>query len=239
MQTQLYFWKPLIERLKKELSVVLDYFNKSKIYFDNIENESKEYGDKLFREYQGYEDTDFADVAEWAQEESVELYFTLLTMKSNHLLMTISLLYHTWEQQLIKFTIGEMSHYFKFSKKAMDFKEVQAVFRAHGVAIPDTQAWSKIRELKFLTNTIKHGDGDSAEKLRRIRPDFFKSPFAEYSISEIDTLKLKGAVLLDGYSLNVKEQDFLDYVEATQSFWDEMPERAFSDVDTIMSEISK
>lgn len=236
METQLYFWKPIIKRHQEELSIVLDYYNKTKDYFSNIEEESKEYGNKLFREYPGGEDSDIASVAEWAQEESVEMYLSLLTMKSNHLLMTISLLYHTWEQQLIRFTINELSHDLTFIKKVLEFKEVQTIFRLHGINIPDTISWAKIRELKFLTNTIKHGDGESADKLRKIRSDFFRSdPFDD----SFDTLELHGAVLLNGYTLRVTENDLEAYVSAVISFWDEMPERAYCDVDTLLREAEK
>jgi hypothetical protein len=236
METQFYFWIPLIERHKKELSILSDYYSKTKIYFDDINKQAREHGNKLFREYRGTEDTDYSAVAEWAEEESVEMYQTLYTMKSNHLLMTISLLYHTWEQQLIKFTIKELEHYFKFTKKVLAFKEAQTIFRLHGVSITETASWVKIRELKFLTNTIKHGDGISADKLRKIRPDLFQSDFADHSF---DTLDFHGAVLLEGYTLKVKESDLLSYVDATKSFWDEMPERAFSDTEAIMNELKK
>ncbi|WP_339270606.1 hypothetical protein NYE54_05455 [Paenibacillus sp. FSL K6-1330] len=235
-ETQLLFWKPTIKRHQEELTIVLDYYNKTKDYFSNIEEESKEYGNKLFREYPGGEDTDTASVAEWAQEESVEMYLSLLTMKSNHLLMTISLLYHTWEQQLIRFTINELSHDLTFIKKALEFKEVQTIFRLHGINIPDTISWTKIRELKFLTNTIKHGNGESADKLRKIRPDFFRS---DLSGDSFDTLELHGAVLLNGHTLRVTEKDLEAYVSAVTSFWDEMPERAYCDVDTLLREAEK
>ena len=154
-------------------------------------------------------------------------------MKSNHLLMTISLLYHTWEQQLIKFTIGEMSHYLDFTRKVMQYNEAQKVFELHGIKISDTAAWRKIKELKLLTNTIKHGDGDSAERLRKIRPDYFKSDYLDDST---DLLELNGAVLLDGLTIKANESDLEDYVKATMGFWDEMPERAFSDTEKIMNE---
>ena len=48
-------------------------------------------------------------------------------------------------------------------------------------------------------------------------------------------LELHGAVLLDSYSLQVKESDLYDYIKATKNFWDEMPERAYSDTETIIS----
>ncbi|MNL65521.1 hypothetical protein D3C87_1898610 [compost metagenome] len=87
--------------------------------------------------------------------------------------------------------------------------------------------------MELLTNTIKHGDGDSAKKLRKIRPDIFKSSFGGYSS---DLLELNGAVLLDGYTLKVTEDDLTEYINATKTFWDEMPERVFSDTESIIKE---
>lgn len=48
-QTQLYFWKPLVIRLQNELKIVLDYFNKTKTYFENIDEQAEEYSKKLYR----------------------------------------------------------------------------------------------------------------------------------------------------------------------------------------------
>ncbi|GAH00512.1 unnamed protein product, partial [marine sediment metagenome] len=47
------------------------------------------------------------------------------------------------------------------------------------------------------------------------------------------------AVLLDENSLQVKESDLNVYIKAIKSFWDEMPERAYSDVNTIVDELNK
>lgn len=96
----------------------------------------------------------------------------------------------------------------------------------------------KIHELKQLTNTIKHGDGDSADKLRKLRPDFIKSVFSEFD-DEFDTLEYSGAVLLDGNILKVSGDDFVDYINATILFWGEMPERAFADVDLVLEVLNK
>jgi hypothetical protein len=237
MPTQLYFWKPLMIRLQNELKIVQDYFDKTKTFFENIEVEAKEYEKKLIREYRGNEDTDYSAVAEAAHEEGLIMYQSLCRMKSNHLLMSISLLYHTWEQQLIKFTISELSHNIKFPKKVMQFSEVQTIFHLHQVSISETDAWNKILELKQLTNTIKHGDGNSANKLRKLRPDFFKGLY--YDDEEFDVLEFYGSVLLDENTLKVNETDFVEYVEATISFWGEMPERAFADIDLVIKELNK
>lgn len=233
MQTQLYFWKKLMVFHKKELLIVEKYYNRTKNQFDEIEQEADEEVELFYNSYPSDEYTDPSTVAEWALERGIEMYENLITMKSNHLLMTISLLYHSWEQQLIKFTIRELRYRINLPQNAMDFRLVQTIFELHGVKILDTRSWTKIKELKLIVNTIKHGDGDSAKKLRKIRPEFFKLE------GGMDTLELKGAVLLDGYSLQVKEADFYEYLKATRNFWDEMPERAYADIEAILNVFEK
>lgn len=239
MEPQLYFWKPLMKKHKVELSLVEDYYEKTKTPFDDIGKRAREYARELQKKVPVDENTDLSEIAEWVSEQEVEMYENLLRMKSNHLLMTISLLCQTWEQQLIKFTIKEMEHSFTFTQKTMDFSEVQLIFRLHGVDIEKTNSWSKIKELRWLVNTIKHGEGISSVKLRKIRPDFFYSNISDFLDDSIDLLELNGAVLLDGYTLKVQEEDFYIYLNSVMSFWDEMPERAFSDADMILNELEK
>ena len=239
MQTQLYFWKPLIEVYQKDIAVIRDYHKRTMVVFNDIDKEADKYANNLYENFPGTEYTDPASVAEWAQDRAIEKYETLSIMKSNHLLMTISMLYHIWEQQLIKFTIHELQHYLKFDKRSVSFSDVQLIFRLHGVDIVKTYSWLKLRELKSLVNTIKHGDGESANKLRKIRPDFFNLPNQLFSSKKADTLELYGAVLLDQYSLNVSEDDLYIYIEAANKFWDEMPERAYSDTEILVEELRK
>lgn len=232
-QTQLYFWDKLVEKHKEELSVVQEYFERTKVNFDNIENEADEHAEFIYLNTSGAED-DQASLAEFAEEEGYERYKTLALMKSNHLLMTISMLYHIWEQQLIKFCIKELSSDIKFEKKSLDYYDVKNIFEMHGIKIEEKNAWKKLRELKALVNTIKHGDGDSANKLRKIRPDFFNIDF----LKNTDTLELHESVLLDEYSLQVEESDFNDYIRATKEFWDEMPERAYANIDNVLEKLN-
>ena len=144
------------------------------------------------------------------------------------------MLYHIWEQQLIKFCIKELSNDIKFEKKSLEYSDVKNIFEIHGIKIEEKKSWKKLRELKALVNTIKHGDGDSANKLRKIRPDFFKIDFLE----DTDTLELHESVLLDEYSLQVEESDFYDYIRATKEFWDEMPERAYANIESVLEKLN-
>jgi len=234
-EAQLYFWKPLMERYKKELSMVAEYYNRTVPSFGDIEKEATDYADSIYNNFPADENTDPATVADFANDEGIQLYELLNTMKKNHLLMTISMMCQIWEQQLIKFTVTEMRHFLPFQNNALSFVDAKRIFELHGIIFEELVSWNKIKEMRLLVNTIKHGDGESARKLRKIRPDYFKLDFIEGT----DTLELAGAVLLDSYSLMVEEQDFRIYVEATEAFWDEMPERAYSNTDSIISEFSK
>lgn len=237
MITQLYFWKPLVEKHKKELSVVEHYYNKTKVQLENMDEEINSYCQNLYdKSCIKYHRNDIepSSLAEWIHEQGIEMAETLLLINSNHLLMTISMLYHIWEQQIIKFTLKELEHYFEIDKKVLKYDSVHKIFELHGLDICRTKSWTKIKELKKLVNTIKHGDGESADSLRKIRPDFFKNDYSTY-----DTLKLHGSVLIDIDTLNVKESDLFEYVNATKDFWDEMPERAYSNTDSIIKVLEK
>ena len=145
--------------------------------------------------------------------------------------MTVVMLCNIWEQQLAKFTIQELKDILEFEKRALNFNLFKKIFELHDIDITNLNSWKKIKELRLLTNTIKHGEGTSAEALRRIRPDFFEHDF----ITGADTLILHGAVLMNSNSLKVEENDLNDYTKATINFWDEMPKKASSDTDIIIN----
>ncbi|MDQ0414996.1 hypothetical protein [Mesobacillus stamsii] len=234
-RTQLYFWKPLMERHKKELSMVEQYYIRTKPTFNDIEAEATDYANHIYNNYPADESTDLSAVADYANDEAIQLYDLLETLKKNHLLMTISMLCQIWEQQLIKFTLTEIGHFIKFHNNSLSFSESKNIFELHEVKVEECASWKMIKEMRLLVNTIKHGDGESARKLRRIRPDYFELDL----IKGTDTLELARAVLLDSYSLMVDEQDFINYVEATKTFWNEMPEYAYSDVNLIITILNK
>lgn len=62
-------------------------------------------------------------------------------------------------------------------------------------------------ELRLLTNVIKHRDGYSANKLRGIRDDIFKSEF-----TDTDVLKIRLNTLLEN-RLNLTSEDLKIYCE--------------------------
>ena len=136
-----------------------------------------------------------------------------------------------------------MKYHIPFREKEIPFENVLVIFRLHNVDILKTRAWVKLHELKSLVNTVKHGDGNSADKLRKIRPDFFELDILKESelqtIKKTDTLELYESVFFDEYALQVSETDLYAYVNAAKGFWDEFPERVFSETELLLKELNK
>ena len=76
--------------------------------------------------------------------------------------------------------------------------------------------------MSLLCNVIKHGEGPSAKELRKIKPTLFKQ---EHGTEYMKTFK---TTLLE-VTLRVDEKTLQNYSEALLSFWDEIPERNYSD----------
>lgn len=91
-------------------------------------------------------------------------------------------------------------------------------FLKFGQDLKDLSCWTKINELRLLTNVIKHGAGGSATQLEKLRPDFFKADFSDYNLLELYKTTLNERVL------NIDDDEFQKYCEAVVIFWDELPE---------------
>jgi len=100
--------------------------------------------------------------------------------------------------------------------------EIKKKFKFHNVDIESFSCWPQIEELRLLCNVIKHGDGKSAEELRKINPALFKQE------DDIDYMKTYKTTLLEE-TLSIDEKTLQNYREALLSFWDEIPERNYSD----------
>jgi len=85
-------------------------------------------------------------------------------------------------------------------------------------------SWNKLKELRLLVNVIKHSEGDSEKRLRKVRPDYF---IYNSGTSDIDLLKLYNSSLLEP-TIQISTDDFILYHNAILEFWDELPERMIS-----------
>jgi hypothetical protein len=229
MKSQLYLPEMTRRYLKSEISDYIEiYFKKLLPVFKDIESDADKYANNFYDNFMSqpaYDDSiDPSSIAENAQEEGIEHYSYLKLGKYNLTATWHATLYQLWEQQLRLFLFREMSHVYKiqFETFCTNLSEIKEKFKLHNVDIESFSCWPQINELSLLCNVIKHGDGCSAKKLRKIKSTLFKQ---EDGTDHIEIFK---TTLLEE-TLNINEMTLQNYRDALLSFWDEIPERNYSD----------
>ena len=232
MMSQLYLWGPVRKEHKKALTYIRDlYFEKMSPVFANAEKEAEEYGENLWENAMSvpcsgddYDDNASAEIAEICQDASVEKYEILSLMRYRNRGMWLSCMCQVWEQQLLVFLKQEKKRNGLIFKKATDFEAVKECFKFYNYDLEKMKCWEEIRELRLLVNVLKHGEGPSADRLRKTRPDYFsyenEPGFLKF---EMDTLKFHESTLLEE-TLKICDEHFEAYYTALISFWDELPE---------------
>ncbi len=230
MNAQLYFHRSLRDYYKSSIKSFKQIFNdKLFINFANIEAEAEKFTNEYYDKsgsIPGDGSIDMADIAEISLKNGIIFYSELSLVKYEFTAISISSIYHLWEQQTRKFLFDELSHdhnisFTEFCSRGMhDFKEY---FTFHNVNIELLHSWELLDELRLLSNVIKHGDGDSAKKLFKRNKNLLKQ--GEFKIGPKLTLD---TTLLEE-TLNLNQDLFNKYADNIVDFWDELPERSYSD----------
>jgi hypothetical protein len=228
MRSQLYVPEMTRTYLKSEIASYVEiYFQKLLPVFNDIENEADKYANDFYNDFMSQPATDdFVDpasIAEKALEIGIEHYSYLKLGKYSLTAAWHTTLYQLWEQQLRLFLFREMSHVYKIDFKTFctNLKEIKDNFKFHNIDIEKFSCWPQIKELCLLCNVIKHGDGDSAKRLRN-KPSLFKKD------NDIDYMEIYKTTLLEE-TLNIDETTLQNYKKALLFFWDEIPERNYSE----------
>ena len=233
-KAQLYLYEGIRETNIKSLNSMREiYFDRIAPGFSNIKEETEKYQQDYWKEYLSSLNPEEAsniqedDFAEAIYEIGSERYQMLSLMRYRTLALWISMLSQVWEQQNIVFLWDELSFEgLKIStKKGKQIKnlgitEIIALYKSFGVNLSNLPMWGRIEEMRHLVNVLKHAEGNSAAKLRKIRPDFFDSH------GWGDALELFRTSLNEEV-LKIEDQDFIDYHEALIQFWEILPERMY------------
>ena len=228
MKSQLYLPEVTRRYLKSEISdYVKIYSQKLLPVFKDIESDADKYANDFYDNsmsqpaYNGYFDP--ASIAENAQEEGIEHYSYLKLGKYSLTATWHATLYQVWEQQSRRFLFQKISRVYNIQFETFCTKliEIKEKFKFHNVDIESLSCWPQINELHLLCNVIKHGGGDSAKRLRKIKPELFKQD------DNIDYMKTFKTTLLEE-TLNINEMTLKNYRDVLLSFWDEIPERNYS-----------
>ena len=173
--------------------------------FARIAEEADDYGNKMFESYvQSVGEADPGDFADAARDQAAQYYVLLSNIRQAILNLLAAGLYHLYEQHREK---------------------LRLILQDRGRSMPtlaSLDGWAKVEELRLLANTVKHADGQSAQHLRKIRPDLFVPPVIKGSPIEKHVLAVPTENPLGGTDLFVTEADLHNYRDAIRQLWESL-----------------
>ncbi|MFS1245092.1 hypothetical protein ACFDCM_10395 [Enterococcus lactis] len=228
MIPHIYFWGPQIESFKENNRRVKVLYEDTMIDKDELWNKYTKEVEKDLKQVQFGPDDDPSDLYDIYTDRMTDISDLFHHAIAIHKYQYLTLLCQTWENEFVSFVNKEMSNYYLLNKP-LSYSKVMNDILLKNMEEKKVKELSKIRELRLLVNVIKHGEGNSAIKLRKRRPDFFKYRTTEPLDKINDRLVTWNSVLLDSDALNVDEKEFYSYYSAINEFWDSMPTRVFLD----------
>jgi len=223
------FWEGYIRnRFIKQIELLTESIQNRIIpTFDTIEKEAEELSEKEWGRLCSScysPDIDPADLAEKAEEIGIDYYTTLSGIKQTILNITATALYHLFEQQIIFLLRREVLQPSKENEAGlMKISIFREQLLKKGVDIYSFASWDKIDELRIVSNSVKHTEGSSAKKLRKIRPDMFKHPILRNhpEMDLIDSPISHVYMPLAGDDIFVIHNDLAEYKIALVDFWNQ------------------
>ena len=219
------FWANFIERnFLKELSVLKEsVFDRLLPTFNRIDDESNSVAKAAWQSANDScgPDADGFIAAERAEESGADHYVMMVNVRQSLVNLFAVALYHLVEQQqliLIRRALIPMGS--EEDDRWMKPFEFQAHLEIVGIRLAGRPSWEKLRELRLAANIVKHAEGDSAEKLRKLRPEMFFAP----SLRENQIPASAGPPHslykpLSGEDFFVTADDLQEYFGATEEFW--------------------
>jgi hypothetical protein len=190
------------------------------------EQVAHEYYNRIGAQPAGEYEIDMADVAEDAQQCSYDWWQMMTSLRQTMLNLTAAGLFHLIEQQLATLSLDGL-----FEEPVQDTKlgVVQRWYRDQlGVDVAAMPSWGTIDEMRLVANTVKHGEGGSAESLRALRPDLFADPmYAEFLRQDglgLDERVSRARLTapLSGEDFFVTEEILRGYAERAEAFFGEI-----------------
>jgi hypothetical protein len=196
--------------------------------FDSIEIEAERCVEAEYERlisWGGSPDADLSQIAELAQNRGLEHYSGLAAVKQSLINLSVVSLYHLFEQQLMLFHRKQVLHPTEENDiRLMNFKEIRDRLKRCGIDLSGLCSWRSVDELRLVANTIKHGEGGSAQELRNHRPDLFVHPVlrnqGDAGIPPVSQVYLPAG----GEDVFVTLEDIARYRDALVRFWHEFSE---------------
>ena len=174
---------------------------------------SQTYWDEKMSEPVGEDgDVDPGSIADDANDKAIETYELLFPLRQSALNLGTAGLFHLFEQTSTSFGRAWKRGDCKTLEHFLDWLR-----DAIGVDARAQTFWSAVHELHMVANVIKHGEGWSADELRKINPVLFDYPGTHGLMAGLHHSAV--AAPLAGGDLFVTEEDYVRYVDAVAALW--------------------
>lgn len=172
-----------------------------------------------------YCDGDMSVAAEAAQDRGQIFYDTMVSIRQTSLNLFATGLFHLLEQQLAN--LCRDGAFYTPPPRDTKLDEVAKWYRNNfNLNLSILPSWPKIQQLRLLANSVKHGEGSSAEELRAIRPDLFQNPDLRELVRDFPEIYTAESVRLPlaGEDIFVTTEVFSEFSTAANSLFAEIAE---------------
>ena len=212
-----WYQQYLLSEFESQLKAIVDALVERLLpNFEEISEEAQKAAEDAWNEHMSRppatEFDDPADYAEQAENVGISRYILLSGIRQGMINLFAVALHHAFEQQIARFHTQQDLLHPCFVDCKGEVPPIEWFWREQlckRIDVKSFKSWQKVNELRHVANTVKHAEGPSARKLRRIRPDIFEFP--EPPIAQP----------LLGEDIEVSIEDISDYRDHLLMFWEE------------------
>jgi hypothetical protein len=225
-----HFWSRVFkEEFVPQLRAIYEVLERRTLpAFDDIDREAATISEKAWDGFMSGLETGEEDPSEFvdaAQQAGVSHYVLWNGIRQGIINLFAAALYHPFEQQLMLFHRREILRSHEANNPNLfSINECQKRLDGLGICISQFSSWDAVNELRLVANTVKHAEGDSADKLYKLRPDLFENPDIRGMGFSIDKSSPRVYQPLVGEDLYVSLDDVSHYRISVISFWNELGE---------------
>lgn len=157
-------------------------------------------------------------MADLAFNEAMDHAVLLESMRFTTLNLYAAALYHLTEQHLIDVPLKILNYDERHNLRPDG--AVEWFKNSLGLDLASLPSWPLIEELKLVANVVKHGEGDSAARLRKRRPDLFVYPHLRGHVKLFDRPRIEASLF--GNDFFVTREEFEQYHKGSVNFWTEV-----------------
>lgn len=214
-------WEDVIPRmfLPKIAAFKNAIFDRILPTLDLIDNEAKQVEKDTYERLSlsASEYTDESDVEEASLNAAISHFEVLTETRQAVINAFVVAIAHLFEQQKHLLACNTLLDSEPNSKKREErYRELLSGYEVNESGFFNLK---KLEELKIVADAIKHGEGQSAERLRLLRPDLFVHPCVRHFPGPMEDILGPIHRPLMGDDLFVQPEDLSGYLDAVDEYW--------------------